>query len=159
MISTTCSACSAVNIPPYSAAKPVKGPFNLWSVYSCIRPKKLDKAFPNACMAGAKDLGGSYACVRAQPILSCADAIFARGYQFAHLGISDRRKRFRASTIATLSAGRKLPPGAWALSDCAHKTQIARTRCRFQGAQCDCAAHLGERLPVTSVETAPVSVR
>src|SRR5438445_6718817 len=77
----------------------------------------------------------------------------------AHVGISDPRKKSHGSTIATLRACRKLHPGAWCLSDCTHKTKIARTLCFIQGAQCDCAAHLGERLPATSVERAPVSVR
>src|SRR6266852_5323125 len=44
----------------------------------------------------------------------------------AHLGNSDRRKKVRASTIATLRAGRKLHPPAWGLSVWTHKTQIAR---------------------------------
>jgi hypothetical protein len=77
----------------------------------------------------------------------------------AQLGISERRTKFRAATIATLRAGRKLHPGAWGFSDGTRKTQIARPLCCFQVVQSDCAAQLGERLPVTSLETEPVSAR
>src|SRR5207245_6283144 len=62
----------------------------------------------------------------------------------AHLGILDRRKKVRASTIATFRADRKLRPAALGLSDCTHKTQVARTLYFVQGAQPHCAAHLGE---------------
>src|SRR5438445_12840857 len=61
----------------------------------------------------------------------------------AHLGISDPRKKSHASTIATFRACRKLHPGAWCPSYGAHKTKIGRPQCFGQGAQPDCAAHLG----------------
>src|SRR5207245_3484624 len=61
----------------------------------------------------------------------------------AHLGISDRRKKSHARTLATLRACQKLHPGAWCLSYCARKTQMGRPLCFGQGAQPDCAAHLG----------------
>src|SRR5207245_4963597 len=61
----------------------------------------------------------------------------------AHLGICDPRKKSHARTIATLRACGKLHPGAWCLSYGAHKTQIGRPLCFGQGAQPDCAAHLG----------------
>src|SRR5207245_7778625 len=77
----------------------------------------------------------------------------------AHLGILDRGKKVRASTIATFRADRKLRPGALGLSDCTHKTQVARALYFVQGAQPDCAAHLGERLRVTTSERAPSGVR
>src|SRR5207245_386964 len=90
------------------------------------------------CLAGRKPMA-SWARIKELVSLRKQGAQCA----IAHLGISDPRKKSHARTIATLRACGKLHPGAWCLSYCAHKTKMGRPLCFGQGAQPDCAAHLG----------------